>query len=137
MSSELVWAIVRNNNSFLVKRAGAEFSTEPNNLANLNTFKYSGLANAKTVGIKAAPRGIEVTTTKAKVASPAKRTTKVTISKGRRHTAKSVANIVARSGYRADLRAIALARASAILSSQQPVKEQKKRNKGIRAAKRA
>lgn len=91
----------------------------------------------QTVGIKAAPRGIEVTTTKAKVASPAKRTTKVTISKGRRHTAKSVANIVARSGYRADLRAIALARASAILSSQQPVKEQKKRNKGIRAAKRA
>ncbi|GAB5589540.1 hypothetical protein Unana1_04440 [Umbelopsis nana] len=137
MSSDLVWAIVRNNNSFLVKRAGAQFSTEPNNLANLNTYKYSGLANAKTVGINAAPRGIEVTTTKAKVASPAKRNSKVTISKGRRHTAKKVANIVARSGYRADLRAIALARASAVLSSQQPVKEQKKRNKGIRAAKRA
>jgi large subunit ribosomal protein L28e len=49
MSSDLVWAIVRNNNSFLVKRAGAQFSTEPNNLANLNTYKYSGLANAKVL----------------------------------------------------------------------------------------
>ncbi|CAM0140283.1 hypothetical protein VKS41_005904 [Umbelopsis sp. WA50703] len=137
MSSELVWAIVRNNNSFLVKRAGAQFSTEPNNLANKNTFKYSGIANAKTVGIKAAPRGIEVSTTKAKVASPAKRVNKATISKGRRHTAKSVANIVARSGYRPDLRAMALARASAVLSSQQPVKEKNLRNKGIRASKRA
>ena len=47
MSSDLVWAIVRNNNSFLVKRAGAQFSTEPNNLVNRNTYKYSGLANAK------------------------------------------------------------------------------------------
>ncbi|KAI8579362.1 hypothetical protein K450DRAFT_242884 [Umbelopsis ramanniana AG] len=135
MSSDLVWAIVRNNNSFLVKRAGAQFSTEPNNLVNRNTYKYSGLANAKTVGIAAAPRGIEVTTTKAKVASPSKRVSKSTISKGRRHTAKSVANLVAH--YRPDLRAAALARASAVLSSQQPAKEQTKRNKGVRAAKRA
>lgn len=47
MSSELVWAIVKNNNSFLVKRDNAQFSAEPTNLMNLNSFKYSGIANYK------------------------------------------------------------------------------------------
>jgi large subunit ribosomal protein L28e len=47
MSSELVWQIIKNNNSFLVKRQGVQFSSEPNNLLNVNTYKHSGLANYK------------------------------------------------------------------------------------------
>lgn len=48
MSAELVWALVKNNNSFLVKRPnGVEFTAERGNLTNLNTFKYSGIANNK------------------------------------------------------------------------------------------
>lgn len=47
MSADLVWLLVRNNSSFLVKRNGAQFSSEPNNLTNKHSFKYSGLANGK------------------------------------------------------------------------------------------
>merc|ERR1711907_899286 len=50
-----IWECVKKNNSFLVKRSQgsnkAQFSAEPGNLYNLNTFKYSGLANAKTTDI--------------------------------------------------------------------------------------
>jgi len=43
----LVWEIVKRNNSFLVKEFGnntqsVQFSREPNNLYNLNSYKYSG-----------------------------------------------------------------------------------------------
>jgi hypothetical protein len=49
MSADLVWAIIKNNNSFLVKRQNVQFSTEPANLLNVNSFKYSGLANYKVI----------------------------------------------------------------------------------------
>ncbi len=47
VSTDLVWLLVKNNNKFLVKRNGnsnasVTFSSEPNNLYNLNSFKYSG-----------------------------------------------------------------------------------------------
>jgi hypothetical protein len=57
MSDALVWHLIRDNNSFLIKRgrtnrAGAvQFSSEPGNLLNVNTFKYSGIANSKTISI--------------------------------------------------------------------------------------
>ncbi|KAG1438344.1 hypothetical protein G6F56_012679 [Rhizopus delemar] len=55
----------------------------------------------------------------------------------RRQTSKSIANLIARGNkYRPDLRAAAVARASAIISTQQPKKVQKKReSKGVRAIK--
>ncbi|CDH54643.1 poly-specific ribonuclease [Lichtheimia corymbifera JMRC:FSU:9682] len=140
MSAELVWALVKNNNSFLVKRPnGVEFTAERGNLTNLNTFKYSGLANNKAVDIAAAPRGVRVTLKKAKQANkPAKSTHSYVIAKSRRASAKSVANLVARSGYRADLRKAALARASAVISSQAPKKAKAVRPaKGLRAEKAA
>ncbi|KAI8885142.1 ribosomal protein L28e [Backusella circina FSU 941] len=138
MSSELVWAIIKNNNSFLVKRQGVQFSSEPSNLMNVNTFKYSGLANYKSVGVNAAARGVRVTLNKAgKQQNPSKAKNAVVIAKTRRQTSKSVANLVARATkYRPDLRAAAVARASAIISSQQPVKVHAKReSKGVRAQK--
>lgn len=44
---QLIWEMVKKNNCFLVKEfgrgnAGVQFSKEPNNLFNLNSFKYSG-----------------------------------------------------------------------------------------------
>lgn len=57
MSSALIWHLVRDNNSFLVKRgrtsrAGSvQFSSEPGNVLSVNTYKYSGLANEKTVDV--------------------------------------------------------------------------------------
>ncbi|RUP46852.1 ribosomal protein L28e [Jimgerdemannia flammicorona] len=146
MSADLVWSLVKNNNAYLVKRPGVQFSSEPGNLTNLNTFKYSGLANNKTVGVVPAVsgKGIELITKKQKLSAHNvnKRVNKITIAKGSRRTALSVANIVARNGYRPDLRQAsiaALARVSAILASQRPAKVHVKKTKGHRAtrAKRA
>mmetsp|Transcript_158394 Transcript_158394/g.384684 ORF Transcript_158394/g.384684 Transcript_158394/m.384684 type:complete len:137 (+) Transcript_158394:44-454(+) len=51
MTADLVWATVRNNSSFLVKRDGQQFTTEPLNVTNVNSYKFSGLANVKAVGV--------------------------------------------------------------------------------------
>ena len=64
-SADLQWLLVRNNSSFLVKKNGATFTSEPNNLTQLNTFKYSGLANSKTVGVAVNKAGkVELVTKK-------------------------------------------------------------------------
>ncbi|KAG2209207.1 ribosomal protein L28e [Mucor mucedo] len=138
MSADLVWAIIKNNNSFLVKRQNVQFSAEPANLKNVNSFKYSGLANYKTVTILPAARGVRVTLRKAnKEQSPKKSANSIVIAKSGRKTSKSVANLIARGNkYRPDLRAAAVARASAILATQKPRKVQAKREaKGVRATK--
>ena len=43
----LIWEIVKKNNAFLVKQFGndtamVQFSKEPNNLYNVNSYKHSG-----------------------------------------------------------------------------------------------
>ncbi|CAO3574513.1 unnamed protein product [Mortierella alpina] len=131
MSADLTWLLIKNNNSFLVKRSGVQFSSEAGNLLNLNSFKFSGLANKKTVDVSAAAsgRGVVVSTKSSKGIN------KVTLSKGVRKSAKSVAGLT-RAGYRADLRQAALARVSAVLNSQKAVKAApKKAGKGVRANK--
>eukprot|EP00752_Nemacystus_decipiens_P015939 g14245.t1 len=59
VSNELVWSLVRKNNCFLYKRNGQTkrsgkvvLTSEPNNLKNVNSYKFSGLANSKAVGIQ-------------------------------------------------------------------------------------
>ena len=65
MGDALIWQLVRKNNSFLVKRGGGgpkagnssrvgavQFSCEPGNVMGVNSFKYSGIAKAKAVGIE-------------------------------------------------------------------------------------
>ena len=57
MSQTLIWHLIRDNNSFLVKRertsrrGAVQFSSEPGNLLNAHSFKYSGLANNRAVDI--------------------------------------------------------------------------------------
>jgi Ribosomal L28e protein family. len=57
MSAHLTWMIIRNNNAYLLKKRNVKkpFSTEPNNLTNLSSFRYSGLVHKKSVGVVAAP----------------------------------------------------------------------------------
>ncbi|KAL1920522.1 uncharacterized protein VTP21DRAFT_899 [Calcarisporiella thermophila] len=137
MSADLVWQVIKANNSFLVKRAGVEFSKEPGNLTNLNSFKYSGLANEKVVAIDANPTGKGVilsTKKKGKSGFIANGINKAPLTKGVRRSARSVANVVGRSGYRPDLHQAALARVSAIYASQRPVKSHPvKKVRGARA----
>ncbi|KAF8954195.1 60S ribosomal protein L28, partial [Entomortierella lignicola] len=107
MSADLTWLLIKNNNSFLVKRSGVEFSSEAGNLLNKNSFKFSGIANNKTIDVSAAAsgRGVVVATKKTSVPAYklAKGYNKVTLTKGVRKSARSVAGL-ARAGYRADLR---------------------------------
>mmetsp|Transcript_19348 Transcript_19348/g.42090 ORF Transcript_19348/g.42090 Transcript_19348/m.42090 type:complete len:152 (-) Transcript_19348:591-1046(-) len=58
VSDQLVWEIIKSNNSFLKKRNGktkrtgkVEFSSEKGNIRSLNRFKYSGLANTKVCDV--------------------------------------------------------------------------------------
>ena len=55
VSSDIAWAVIRNNSSFLLKKRGVKkpFSTEPCNLTNRNTQRHNGLVNSKAVGISA------------------------------------------------------------------------------------
>jgi len=50
ISADLIWEVVRNNNSFLTKskrNGGVQFSRDPLNLINKNTRKHAGFVNDK------------------------------------------------------------------------------------------
>ncbi|KAJ3054528.1 60S ribosomal protein L28 [Rhizophlyctis rosea] len=133
MSSDLVWLLTRNNNSFLVKRNGIQLSREPGNLLNLNSRKFSGLAAKKTVDVAAAPKGVTVTLRKTKAGNkPVATANATTYTKGTRASAKSVRNLLAH--YRPDLEKAALARVARLNESAKPAKVQKpKKVRGVRA----
>ncbi|CAL1694846.1 unnamed protein product [Somion occarium] len=109
MSSDLQWLLLRNNNAFIVKRVeeGPIFSKEPGNLTNLHSFKYSGLANSKTIDVQQTPSGIQIATAKKGASphavSPAKVITTIRNRSGPRRAA-GVAAKLAKRGYRPDLR---------------------------------
>eukprot|EP01038_Epipyxis_sp_PR26KG_P007540 gene7540-10274_t len=105
MSAALVWHLIRDNNSFLTKRgqtnrSGAvQFSSEPGNLLGVNTYKYSGLANEKTISIS---KDLDLVT-KAPLSNKPKTSTKT--EKLGLHTVKSLNKLIAlsQSSYRSDL----------------------------------
>ncbi|KAF8079261.1 ribosomal L28e protein family-domain-containing protein [Lyophyllum atratum] len=122
MSSDLQWLLLRKNNSFIVKRVpeGPVFSREPGNLRNLHSYKYSGLANEKSIDISDSPEGIQITTRKTKVAptavKPAFAKHTIRARSGSRR-AQGIVSQIAKRGYRPDLRAAALARVSRLLDA--------------------
>merc|ERR1712139_516021 len=65
-SSDVIWQVTRNNNSFLVKRNFLQLSSDPNNLMGKNSFKFSGIANAEAVGITDDTKGVTFTKKNAK-----------------------------------------------------------------------
>ena len=112
----------------MVKRNGIILSREPGNLMNKHSFKYSGLAPAKTVSIQSGAKGITVSTKTKNSTKPSKSLNSSTIYKPARSTTKSVQGIV--KGYRPDLVKAAMARASRLLESQLPVKSINKKSRG-------
>ncbi|KAF5195218.1 60S ribosomal protein L28 protein [Thalictrum thalictroides] len=134
----LIWEIVKKNNSFLVKEFGngsqmVQFSKESNNLYNLNSFKYSGLADKRTVSVQPAGKDLSVvlSTTKSKKQNqPGKMVHKSVMNKDFRRIAKAVSNQVGDNHYRPDLKNAALARLSAVYKSLKVSKSgAKKRNR--------
>ncbi|KAI1735537.1 ribosomal L28e family protein [Xylaria scruposa] len=88
VSSDLIWEIVRSNNSFLVKRkasGGVQFSRDPLNLTNKHSRKYAGFVNDKAIGVVPAEKnGVKVLSKKTDaVQHPAKSTTETTYSGGK------------------------------------------------------
>merc|ERR1712094_140321 len=57
-SSDLLWALTKKQNAFLVKRNMLQLSSEPGNIMNKNSFKFSGLANLETVDVADNTKGI-------------------------------------------------------------------------------
>ncbi|KAL1400441.1 hypothetical protein pipiens_007433, partial [Culex pipiens pipiens] len=116
-SSHLNWLIIRDHNAFLLKRRNIRkpFSTEPNNLTNLSSYRYSGLVHKKSLGIVPADKGISVVYKRPKYQTkPAKATVKVTLKHKPRRALKKLKNIINGNRYRRDLRQAALRRASAL-----------------------
>ncbi|CAJ1070180.1 hypothetical protein OJAV_G00121780 [Xyrichtys novacula] len=137
MSSHLQWMVIRNCSSFLIKRNGQTYSTEPNNLKARNSFRFNGLVHKKTVGVQPAADGKGVVVVLKKRAGqnkPATSYEKITINKNSRATLNSVRHIISKNKYRKDLRMAALRRASAILRSQKPVVVKKKRTRAAKTA---
>ncbi|KAI1368515.1 ribosomal L28e family protein [Xylaria arbuscula] len=129
VSSDLVWQVVRNNNSFLVKRksgGGVEFSRDPLNLTNKNSRKWAGFVNDKALGVVPGEKNaVKLLSKKTSAANkPAQAITETTYSGGKsaRKTYVAVAQQAAKSNYRADLRQAAVARASAIRHSYKETK---------------
>ncbi|CAA2995656.1 60S ribosomal L28-1-like [Olea europaea subsp. europaea] len=134
---QLIWEIVKKNNSFLVKEfgngtAGVVFSKEPNNLYNLHSYKHSGLANKKTVTIQPGKdQSVLLATTKTKKQNkPASLLNKSVMKKEFSRMAKAVSNQVADNYYRPDLKKAALARLSVVNRSLKVAKSgPKKKNR--------
>ncbi|KAK3356982.1 ribosomal L28e family protein [Lasiosphaeria hispida] len=144
VSADLIWEITRGQNAYLVSRKTAphtQFSRDPLNLLNVHSRKYAGYVNDKAIGISPNEKGgVTVISKKAGFTNkPASGTHTVTYggNKTARKTYKGVANQTAKSGYRADLRQVAVARASAIRKSQRPVKATPEKKLRGPAAKRA
>ncbi|GFZ45912.1 hypothetical protein JCM24511_03645 [Saitozyma sp. JCM 24511] len=144
MSTDLQWLLVRKWNSFQVKGGhGPAFSKEKGNLLNRHSHKYSGLANSKVLDIYATPEGSIAITKVKKDAKPnqvASARSHVTLrrSTGARRANKIAAAETAGKGYRADLRQVAVARASALAKANQraanPPKEYAPKQRGRKAA---
>ncbi|OAA57890.1 60S ribosomal protein l28 [Niveomyces insectorum RCEF 264] len=128
VSSDIVWGLVRSQNAYLVKRTKnghVEFSRDPLNLTNVHSRKQEGFVNEKSVGIVPNEEGGVKIISKTKSLNRPASAHVISVqgaNKSARKTYRSVATMVAKSGYRSDLREAAVARASAIRRSQRPVK---------------
>merc|ERR1712008_594525 len=130
VSSEVMWGVIRNSSSFLLKKRGVKkpFSTEPCNLTNRNAMRYNGLVNAKAVGITAAAdnKGFVVTTKRCKAAhKPCKATVSITMKAGLGRSLHKTKGALNKQRYRKDLSKAAMRRAAAIVRSQKPLPKRK------------
>lgn len=128
-SPSLLWGCLRNNSSFLVKRNGVQLTSEPGNVMNKNTFKYSGLCNEKTIDIrydKTLTLGLKAPKRK----QQPKNSVRVTpLNKNFRRVAHAIESQTKGQWYRADLTDMALARWTALHRLSQVDKGLKKKAK--------
>merc|ERR1712173_18151 len=120
--SEIAWAITRNNSAFLLKKRNCPkpFSTDPMNLTNKHSLRYTGLVNKKAVAITPAADNKG-----GKGAKVAKGKQTVTMKAGPRRSLHKVKALIVKQRYRKDLAKAALRRAAIIVRSQKPLPPRK------------
>ncbi len=128
-ADSLVWELVKNNNSFMRKKSGrtsrsgsVRFSVESGNLTSMSTYKYSGLANSKTIDISSTDDNRAALTLKTKKGGKAA----IALNKPFRRTAKTITGQTADKYYRSDLKSAALAKYSAVYRGNRAAKGVKK-----------
>ena len=52
ISSDVLWELLKKSNSFIVKKDGRAFSTDPFNLANAHTKSFAGIASNSGIGVE-------------------------------------------------------------------------------------
>lgn len=57
MSQDLTWMLIKRGNSFIRKSHGITLTAEPNNVTNQHSYKFSGLANKRAVGVSVVETG--------------------------------------------------------------------------------
>merc|ERR1712071_126370 len=138
-SESLIRLCVRNNNAFLKKKNGqtsrsgaVHFSTEKGNIKSISSFKYSGLANNKTVDVTADITGATWATailskkTNAASSKPKAGVADTPINKHFRKVEKIILSQTVDNYYRPDLKSAALAKWSAVYRSNRVAKGVKK-----------
>ena len=119
-SSELVWECIKGGNSFMRKGLnGTILSAEPGNLASKHSYKFSGIANTKTVDLVTDSSSIVLSKKGVKKSGKSKTIFK----KDARKVMKGVSKEV--TGYRTDLADIAKRRVSALAKSVRVAKASK------------
>merc|ERR1712108_11415 len=129
MSSDIAWAITKNNSAYLLKKRNCPkpFSTDPMNLANKHSKRHSGVVNKKAISVAPASdnKGFTVTIKKGSAYRPGKSSDSVTFRSGPRRSLRKVKDLIVKQRYRKDLTKVAMQRAAAIVRSQKalPVKK--------------
>jgi len=131
LSEEVIYSVIRNSNRYLIKnRTGGTLSAEPNNLWNSTSFKHSGLARLKTVGLQPVqagkPKGVILSLKRQQeVNKPRKSQVRIKLTKHFRATARAIKHTLHGrvNKYRPDLVKPALVRLTKIHQSLKPRKD--------------
>ncbi|OMJ84439.1 hypothetical protein SteCoe_14452 [Stentor coeruleus] len=57
VSSNVLWELLKDSNSYLIRKNGNDFSTDPYNLLNAHKQKYAGIASNSGVGVSSRKKG--------------------------------------------------------------------------------
>ena len=129
MSTDIAWAITRNNSAFLLKKRNCPkpFSTDPMNLTNKHSLRHTGCVNKKAISVVPAAdnKGFTVTIKKGNGNKPGNSTQSVTMKAGPRRSLHKVKALVVKQRYRKDLSKAAMRRAAIIIRSQKPLPTRK------------
>lgn len=122
-SGDLIWQLIRNNSSFIKKQKNLPvFTSEKGNVTGLNTYKFSGLANKRVVGVSSQKNGDKEFPVLVQNTKKGRNMVTGVDKCAKRGEAKLRKQLA---GYRRDLTDVAIAKYKKVLKSYKKGKEQK------------